>query len=784
MQQHQQQQQQQQQNNLMDFKVLSKYDDLFTDIFLDNLFLWFNTIKMNNDHRRPRVPNNKILDIIQRNILEKSKPMDAVNELLAMDYFKHYLAVKNQKQVQEFIQHMKRYLYMYMPNAGYEVGDTRRYGGNGRRVEACLVATKDWQTGDEMRLLTGMIACLDPKDDAELKRGNRDFSVMWSTRKNCSCLFLGPARFANHDCDSNCKFISLGQNSITFKVVKDIKCGEEITVYYGKHYFGENNCECRCITCEKHSMGNFATLETDENSPIDIQEEGQGSTRRSTRKRKSALHEEYSHTTSSNTPRRLKRASLEPTTRHSADSLEDLIGEEEKQQALKSREDDMEIENSTSPPPVKKEIAQIIKREESLPPIPISPTTEGMARLKVMSIGFLCGSDEEEESSHHTTPPPPPLPISPMYAGGRDRRVSDCPYLDLLVDAAVMDAEYSGLDDKTAAAKKRHSFYDNNRSDQQITVVVNPEIHRDAANRVFLQQQQKQNQKQKQQSTSLPSSPLDSGESKADSAVSLSPRLMTNVKKEEEDDRCWRREMDDGLFSRQDEEERAFDEFCDDVSDLSSVSSTELSTWNSEDEDDILTEEEASAASSPASTTFTKSGRKKPNNSVKTTTSTSIQDLACVGCGKLLKNLDISEQAGADVSVTNELATWTWSPSATFLSWKPERCPRCERHYTIFKQEWPNRKIKKKKILNRKLLKKGKKVSGGSPLKKQSSRPSSPFSAAAAVVKTKSLTEEPNHHLTSTEPVCQIQDDPEDLNYIPPSPLSEVVDDEEEGDAF
>lgn len=92
-----------------------------------------------------------------------------------------------------------------MPNAGYEVGDTRRYGGTGRRVEACLIATKDWHVGDEMRLLTGMIACLDPKDDAELKRGNRDFSVMWSTRKNCSCLFLGPARFANHDCNSNCK---------------------------------------------------------------------------------------------------------------------------------------------------------------------------------------------------------------------------------------------------------------------------------------------------------------------------------------------------------------------------------------------------------------------------------------------------------------------------------------------------------------------------------------------------------------------------------------------------
>lgn len=76
----------QQQNNLMDFKVLSRYDDLFTDIFLDNLFLWFNTIKMNNDHRRPRVPNQKILDIIQRNILENARPMDAVNELLAYGF--------------------------------------------------------------------------------------------------------------------------------------------------------------------------------------------------------------------------------------------------------------------------------------------------------------------------------------------------------------------------------------------------------------------------------------------------------------------------------------------------------------------------------------------------------------------------------------------------------------------------------------------------------------------------------------------------------------------------
>jgi hypothetical protein len=38
-------------------------------------------------------------------------------------------------------------------------------------------------------------------------------------------------------------------------------------------------------------MGYFASLETKENTPIDMKEEEQGGTRRSTRKRKSALHE-------------------------------------------------------------------------------------------------------------------------------------------------------------------------------------------------------------------------------------------------------------------------------------------------------------------------------------------------------------------------------------------------------------------------------------------------------------------------------------------------------------
>lgn len=132
--------------------------------------------------------------------------------------------IRSAKEQQDFVQHMKRYLYMYvlltgvahihthaheknfrlihfifryLPNAGYEVGDTSRYRGEGAQVEACLIATKNWHRGDEIRLCTGTIACLEPEDDAQLEKKNRDFSIMWSTRKGCSCLFLGPARFVN-----------------------------------------------------------------------------------------------------------------------------------------------------------------------------------------------------------------------------------------------------------------------------------------------------------------------------------------------------------------------------------------------------------------------------------------------------------------------------------------------------------------------------------------------------------------------------------------------------------
>lgn len=190
-----------------------------------------------------------VCQTLQQYVIIKKDPTTAHEKLLQLTGLTKYLrSLKTEDEKEHFRRHLRKYVNMYLADCPFEVGTTNRYTIT--TAEAAIIARKPLRKGESIKYLTGIQVEMTEKEEQELSKNN-DFSVVMSSRRKRPSLFLGPARFANHDCDSNAKLTTTGPHGIHIVACKEINLGDEITVTYGDDYFGEDNCECLCGTCEK-----------------------------------------------------------------------------------------------------------------------------------------------------------------------------------------------------------------------------------------------------------------------------------------------------------------------------------------------------------------------------------------------------------------------------------------------------------------------------------------------------------------------------------------------------
>jgi len=266
---------------------LASYDDVITDALVDKVYYW-TTIRKNHGGRFAAsrgMHEEDIADRIRRHAIWEKEPAEAVQELLKLPGLRKHMAImKDERDQEQFKRHLRRYVNIYMPDCPFEVTTTNRYMIT--EHEASITARREINPREEIKYLTGVQVAMTEEQEQKLELARKDFSLVISSRKKTRSLFLGPARFANHDCDANARLSTKGYDGMQIVAAKTILVGDEITVSYGEDYFGDNNEECLCKTCESKGVNGWAPMKRIEESDDEEEDEDSDHTQQRGQKRK------------------------------------------------------------------------------------------------------------------------------------------------------------------------------------------------------------------------------------------------------------------------------------------------------------------------------------------------------------------------------------------------------------------------------------------------------------------------------------------------------------------
>ncbi|KAL2064078.1 hypothetical protein VTL71DRAFT_4572 [Oculimacula yallundae] len=273
---------------------LTAYDDILTDALVDNVYYWTSIRKNKSAYHPSRgIKEETVTAIIQKRVIVEKDAAKAEAEVLEIPALKKFSQnLKTDKERDDFRRHLRKYVNIYLPDCPFEVSSTNRYTINTH--EAAVTARRYIKKGEVVKYLCGIQVIMTEEEEKLIKSSRRDFSIVVSSRNKTASLFLGPARFANHDCGANARLLTSGTAGMDIIAVTDIEIGDEITVTYGENYFGEDNCECLCQTCENEGQNGWARGMTDEEKTLipqaSIEEEtGGGRTLRKRRRRESTV---------------------------------------------------------------------------------------------------------------------------------------------------------------------------------------------------------------------------------------------------------------------------------------------------------------------------------------------------------------------------------------------------------------------------------------------------------------------------------------------------------------